>query len=154
MRVKHQATQEEETFWRLREEAWDTLSEAARTVLTQAEGTAYALRMVPSYCFQPEDYDEAMGKMRLATMELTDREHELLVRLWCAALAAAASIDPEDFETSTGYKVYRADLHSYYRVLSSMVEETLQEKRLAELRAEHERSMAEREPIDDSDIPF
>ena len=40
MTDEHLATQEEETFWRLREEAWDTLSEAARTVLTQAEGTA------------------------------------------------------------------------------------------------------------------
>ena len=77
-----------------------------------------------------------MGKMCLATMELTDREHELLVRLWCAAKAAHHSlIRPRRFRDSTGYKVYRADLHSYYRVLSSMVEETLQEKRRAEQRS-------------------
>jgi hypothetical protein len=128
------------------------LSEAARTVLTEAQLAAYATNMVRSYCFQPEEYDEAMEKMRLATAKITGYDHKMLVKHWCAALAAAASIDPEDFETSTGHRVYRANLHRYYRMLSRMVEKTLQKKRYAEI----EKEIAQREPveIDDLGIPF
>jgi hypothetical protein len=133
MTIEHQTTSEEAIFWRLLEDKWDMLSEAARTVFREAELTAYAANMIRNYAFQPEEYEEAMDKMLLAAAKLKDREDELLVKLWCAALAASASIDPEDVETSTGYRVYRADLHRYYRMLSGMVEDTLQEKKIAEL---------------------
>jgi hypothetical protein len=106
--------------------------------------------MVRSYCFGPEEYEEAMEKMRLATTALTDRECELLAKLWRAALAAAASIDADDFETLAGYRVYEGNLHWYYRMASGMLEEILEEKKLAELRKES----AQREPVDPSDLPF
>jgi alkylhydroperoxidase family enzyme len=132
------------------DETWGMISEAARTVIREAQSAAYAANMVRSYCFQPEEYDEAMEKMRLAAAKLSDRECELLGKVWRAALAAAASIDSEDFETLAGHRVYSGNLHRYYRMLSGMVEKILEEKRLAEIQKEH----AESEPEDISDIPF
>ncbi len=149
MATEHQTTQEEKAYGRLLNK--ETLSKAARTVLLEAELAASAAHMVHSYCFQwPTEYEEAMDKIRFAAAELTDSDRRLLAKVWRAALAAAASIDADDYETLTGYRVYRGDLHRYYRMLSRMVEEILQEKRLAELRQE----ILESEPLDDSDIPF
>src|SRR5829696_5721132 len=102
MTNEHRTTPEEEAYWRLLDEKWETLSEAARTVLREAEAAASVAKMVHNYCFQPEEYDEAMEKMRLAAVELSDRECELLAKIWRAALAAAASIDPSD-ERLVGY---------------------------------------------------
>jgi len=150
MTTEHQRTWEEEAYRRLLAENEGVLSEAARTVLGEAHSTAYAAHMVRSYCLQPEEYEEAMDRMRLAAAKLTHREHELLAKLWHAALAAAASIDADDFETLVGHKVHRGDLHYHYRMVSGMVERTLQEKKRAELRKESE----EREPVDLSDLPF
>ena len=149
MTIEHQATPEEEAYGRLLDEIWGMLSEPARAVLREAHSAAYAANMVHSYSFGPEEYEEAMQKMRYAAAELTDRELELLAKLWRAALAAAASIDPDD-ETVVGHKVDRGNLHRYYRMFSGMVEEILQEKKIAELHKE----MAEREPADVWDIPF
>ena len=149
MNTEYQTTREEEAYFRLLEEAKSELSEAAGIVIRKAQLAAYATNMVRSYCFQPEEYDEAMEKMRLAATQLTGRESELLATLWRAALAAAASIDPED-TTLVGHKVDRGDLHRYYRMLSGMVEKILEEKKLAELRKESE----ERGPVDLWDPPF
>lgn len=85
-----------------------------------------------------------------AVGELTDLEHELLAKLWRSALAAAASIDSEDFETLAGYCVYSGDLHWYYRMCSGMVEEVLQGRK----ETEHQKEVAEEEPEDFSDIQF
>jgi alkylhydroperoxidase family enzyme len=148
MTPEHRATPEEKAYGRVLDETWEMSSEAARTIIGEAQSAAYAANMVRSYCFQPEEYDEAMEKMRLAAAKLSDRERELLAKLWRAALAAAASIDSEDFETLAGYRVYSGDLHWYYRMLSGMVEKILEEKRLAELQKEH----AEREPEDNLGI--
>ncbi len=136
MTPEHQATPEEEAYGRVLDETWEMFPGAARTIIGEAQSAAYAANMVRSYSFQPEEYEEAMEKMRLAAAELSDRECELLAKLWRAALAAAASIDSEDFETLAGYRVYSGDLHWYYRMLSGMVEEILQEKRTGELRDE------------------
>ncbi len=149
MNTEHQTTREEEAYCRLLEEAKSELSEAAGIVIRKAQLAAYATNMVRSYCFQPEEYDEAMENMRLAATQLTGRESELLATLWRAALAAAASIDPED-TTLVGHKVDRGDLHRYYRMLSGMVEKILEEKKLAELRKESE----EQGPVDLPDPPF
>jgi hypothetical protein len=148
MTTEHQTTREEEAYWRLLEEM--ELSKAARTVLEEAQSAAYRANMVRSYCFQPEEYEEAMEKMRLAATKLSDRECERLAKLWRAALAAAASIDADDFETPAGRRVYSGDLHYYYRMVSGMVEQILQEKRYAGYRKE----IAEREPVDLPDAPF
>jgi hypothetical protein len=148
MTTEHQTTREEEAYWRLLEEM--DLSKAARTVLEEAQSAAYAANMVYSYCFQLEEYEEAMEKMRPAATTLTDHECELLGKLWRAALAAAASIDADDFETPAGRRVYSGDLHWFYRMSSSMVEKILQEKKYAGFRKE----IAEREPVDLPDPPF
>jgi hypothetical protein len=151
MATEYQATPEEEAYGRLLEEKWELLSEAARTMANEARLAAYATYMVHGYCgFQQEEYEEAMEKMRVAAAELSGHECELLAKLWRAALAAAASIDSEDFETLAGYRVYSGDLHWYYRMLSGIVEKILEEKRLAELQKEH----AECELEGISDIPF
>ena len=150
MTREHQVTPEEEAYGQLLDETWEMLSEPAHTVIGEAQSAAYAANMVRSYCFQPEEYEQTMEKMRLTTAELSNRECELLAKLWRAALAAAASIDSEDFETLAGYRVYSGDLHWYYRMFSGMVEKILEEKRLAELRKE----IVEQEPENIWDIPF
>lgn len=149
MTTEHQTTPEEETYGRLVEEAREVFSTAAATILTEAEGAAYGDNLIRSYIFGPEEYEEAMDKMRLAAVELTDREHELLAKLWRAALAAAASIDPEDDTPVAYYKARQGDFHWYYRMLSGMVQEILQENKSAMLR-----EAAEKKPDDFSDFPF
>ena len=150
MRTEHQTTREEEAFGQLLEETKDTFSEAVHTILSEADAAAYADHMVHNYSFHPQEYEEAMERMRSAATNLTEREHQLLAKIWRKALAAAASIDAEDFESSAGHKVSSADLHHYYRTVSSMIETTLEEKRSDEIRKE----IMDQEPLDDSDIPF
>jgi hypothetical protein len=65
-------------------------------------------------------------------------------------LAAAASVDADDYESLAGYRVYSGDLHYYYTMVSSMVERTLQAKKHDEFRKE----LAEQELVDDSEVPF
>ena len=150
MTTEHQITREQEAYGRLLEDMWEELSEPTRTVIGEAQSAAYAANMVRSYCFQAVEYKEAMEKMRRAAAGLTDREHKLVAKIWRAALAAAASIDSEDFETLAGYCVYSGNLHWYYRMISGMVEKILEERRIAELDME----IVERKPEDHSDIPF
>jgi hypothetical protein len=150
MTTEHQTTQEEEAYSRLLDEKWEMLSEAGHTVLGEAHSAAYRAEMVSSCSFQPEEYEEAMEQMRRAAAELTDRECALLATLWRAALAAASSLDPYDFETFAGFRVYQGDLYRYYRMFSGMIEEVVWEKKLVDFRKE----MAEEELIDQSDVPF
>jgi hypothetical protein len=91
-----------------------------------------------------------MEEMCLAAAGLSDREYELLAKLWRVALAAAASIYPDDFWPFTGYRTDRGDLHYYYRTVSGMIETILEEKIIAELR----KKSAELEPEDNEYIPF
>ena len=150
MTTEHQTTREEKVYGRLLEEVEDMLSEAVRTILSEAQAAAYAECMVHNYCFQPEEYDEAIEKMSLAAAKLTDSEHLLLAKIWRTALAAAASVDADDNESLAGYRVYSGDLHYYYRMVSSMVERTLQAKKHDEFRKE----LAEPESVDDWEVPF
>src|SRR5215218_498665 len=133
MRAKYQPTPEEEACRRFYEDSKEILSEAARTIFAAAEAEAYAFCLCRNYAYQPFEYDDAMDKMRLAATQITSRDRELLAKLWRSALAAAASIDPDD-ETPAGFRVVRGDLHRYYRMASGMVEKILQEKEFAELR--------------------
>ena len=133
MTTEHQRTPEEEAYDRLLDEIWEELSEPARAMIEKAQAAAYAAHLVRSYNFQWHiEFDEYMDKMRLAAVELTAGENKILARVWRAALAAAASIDSEDFETLAGYRVYSGNLHWYYRMVSNMVERILQERRIAE----------------------
>ena len=123
MTTVHQKTQQEKDYRQFLDEYWEVLSEQARTLIGWAETTADAVHLTRNYSFQwPEEYDEAMNRMRLAAAILTERDQELLAKLWRAALAAAASIDADDFETFVGHQVHRGDLHEYYRMISDMVE--------------------------------
>jgi hypothetical protein len=149
MNTEHQPTPEEKAYGRFLEEKRDVLSGAARTLLSKAQSAAYADHLISSYCFQPAEYEEAMEKMRLAAAEITGEDRKLLARLWRLALAAAASIDPDD-ESHAGHKVTSENLHWYYRTVSDMVEEILDEKKIAELREKREELKLE----DLDDIPF
>ena len=149
MTTEDHMTPEEEAYSRLIEEKGEVFSIAAQTVLSEAQWVAYALHLVSNYAFQPQEYEEAMQKMRLAANELTNHDGELLVKLWRAALAAGASIDPDD-RTPIGWRVCKGDLHPYYRMLSSMIEDTLQEKEIAELREK----TAKMKPEELWDVPF
>lgn len=156
MMAEHRRTPEEEVYGQLVDELWEGLSEQARTLLGEAQRAAYAAYMVYNCCYQWHfEYDEAMDRIRLAAAGLTDHEHKLLAKLWHAALAAAASVDANDYETLTGYRVYRGNLHRYYRMLSGMVEEVLGKILLERREAELQRKMAEREAEEFwDDIPF
>jgi hypothetical protein len=151
MTNEHRTTPEEEAYRRLLNEKWKTFSEAARTVVSEARSAAYGACMIYNYGFQwPQEHDEAMERMSIAAANLADHEHQLLAKIWRAALAAAASVDADDFESIAGIRVYAGDLHSYYRMVSGMIERTLQKKKIEEAR----RELAEREPIDYTDLPF
>jgi hypothetical protein len=151
---EYQETREEAAYWLHSEDQEDMLSEAARSVLEEAEGAAFAAFMVRNYCFQwPMEYEEAMEKMRQAATELTKQDRELLTELWRLALGAAASIDPDD-ETPAGSRASRGDLHQFWRMFSGMVEETLRERKRAEFDEKRRKELAERESEDLSDLPF
>lgn len=120
------ATPEEEALGHLMETNKELLSKAARTIVEEAGSASYAHTLASNYAFQPEEYEEAMRKMRLAAAELTDRDRELLAELVRASKVVATSIDPDD-ETPVGYRARRGDVHYYHSMASSMVEEILQE---------------------------
>lgn len=147
MTTEHEMTREEKAFEQFFDENKEMLSQSARTILVEAETAAYHVYLVYSCSFHPEEYEEAVEKMRLAVAETTARDRGLLMELVRRAIAASASIDPFDEETIVGYRVYRSDLHLYYRMVSDMVRDTLYEQFARE-------RDAELEPIDDSDIPF
>ena len=150
MTDEHQTTPEEEAYWRLVDEKWDELSEAARAVWQEADGLAHAQHLVNSYCVQLQEFDEADERMKHAAADLTDRDCELLRDYVRAAMRACASVDRFDFVTSAGWRVYSADLHRYYLMMSGMATDALRHRR-------HLISMerlAQEPPIDESDIPF
>ena len=75
-------TPEEEAFGHLMEVNKELLSAADRTILEEASSASYAHSLASNYSFQPEEYEEAMGKMRLAAAELTDRDRKLFAGLF------------------------------------------------------------------------
>jgi hypothetical protein len=149
MTTVHQTTQEEKAYIQFREDYWEGLSEPARTLIGVAQDVA-STEHLDNFLLQPEQHDEAMEEMCLAAAGLSDREYELLAKLWRVALAAAASIYPDDFWPFTGYRTDRGDLHYYYRTVSGMIETILEEKIIAELR----KKSAELGPEDNEYIPF
>lgn len=143
---EHSKTPAEEPFDGLIDESWNALSESARCVIKEAHLAADTPHLVSNVCFQPEEYEEAEEKMRLAAADVTDQECELLMELARRAIAAA-SVDLFDEDTLVGYGTYRRDLHKYYRMVSDMIEDTLYDK------WRRERS-AEEGQIDFDNIPF
>jgi hypothetical protein len=143
------ATPEEDSCERLIKDSWEELTEPARTMLKEARAAAYAEHLVHNVIFGPEEYEEAAQNLYHAALETTERDCEILAQIWRLALAAAASIDPAD-ETPAGHKINRGDVHYFYRMFSSMIEEALQKRRYAEL----QKKRAEREPEDLPELPF
>lgn len=144
MTTKHQMTREERAFHHRFREQSDSLSRAAHRLLEEASEAASRRCMADSYSYQDVEYEMALENMRLAATEPTDLDCEGLTKLWRYALAAAASMDHYDYETVVGRHVYPADLYSYYRMVSVMVEEVLLrivgEKRYAENQKENLKS--------------
>jgi hypothetical protein len=139
------ATPEEDTCERLMKDNWEELTEPARTMIEEARAAAYAEHLAHNYCFQPEEYEEAAENLYHAALEITERDCEILAKVWRVALAAAASIDPLD-ETPAGHKINRGDVHYHYRMFARMIEEALQEKNHPSLRnSRAERARRERE---------
>jgi hypothetical protein len=149
MTTEHLETPQEKAYEQFRDEFWEGLSEPARTLIDVAQDMAIPERL-KNFCLQPEEYYEAMEKMRLAAARLSDREYELLAALWRVAMAAAASIYPDDFCPITGYRADREDRHWYYRTVSIMIGQILQEKNIAELR----KKSAELVQEDLEDVPY
>ena len=118
----------EEAYRCLLDEEWEVLSDAARTIIKEAQLAAYATNMVHSYCgFQQAEYEEAMGKMHRAAGALAGRDRKILAEIVGVTKAAAASIDPED-RTPAGHKVDRSNVRWYYRMVSGMIEESLKDE--------------------------
>jgi hypothetical protein len=121
-------TPEEEALGKLWKETEGVLSEAAHTLIVEAHKASYAANLASSYNFGPEEYEEAMQKMRLEATRLTDRDREHLAKIVRGCEAAASSIDPDD-QTPAGYKVYCKELQwrRYYQMMFSMVDYVLQD---------------------------
>jgi hypothetical protein len=129
MPIEYRKTPEERTFDQLVEDEWESLSEAARTVLRKAGRAAYKTYLEHSPSYMPDHYEDDMKTMRLAAAELTYSDCEGLTNIWDSALAAAASIDPYDYETPVTCDACCAHLHKYYGMVSSKLEEVEREKR-------------------------
>jgi hypothetical protein len=155
MTTEHQLTPEEEALRRLLQEKDEAHSEAARTVIMEALVAAWNAHRFHHDGLYLEEYDEAMDRMRLGAACITDSDHQLLAKLWRAALAAASSIDPDD-ETPVGHKVDRGNPRRFYRMLSAILETILQEKEILQQTeyAELKRKLAEPEPEDFPDGPY
>jgi hypothetical protein len=120
-------TPEEEALEELVALNEEVLSEAARTILSEATLASHKLILAAAfYSFQPEEYEDAMQKMRLEVTRLTDQEREHVAKIARACEAAASSIDPND-ETPAGYGYCRGDVHWYYEMISEMVDDVLQD---------------------------
>ena len=132
MNTEHQTTPEERAFERLLDEAFEKLPEAAHIILQEAHEFPHGFYMVSGYGGDDlQKHEEAVEEMHAVGADLTDPECELLTKCWLGALSAAASVDPYDYETLTGHKVYRAHLHKHYRMFSSIVEEVVTKRKLA-----------------------
>jgi hypothetical protein len=117
-------TLEEEAFDRLLDEKRTLLSDEALDLVGIARHEAYKYNLVSTYAYQPFEYFMGMEDMVRLAGELTGDEREILAEVGRAAGAAAATIDLED-ERPAGYKVCRGDVHDYYAMAASMIEEAL-----------------------------
>ncbi len=147
MATYHEMTQEEEAFGRFYDENEDKLSPAAQTIVSKAWGAAYAEHLVRSYSFMPQEYEMACEDMRVAAVQLTDLDLELLKQVVRLLINASASIDSLDVDTLAGHRVYRSDLYRHYDMAARMIRSALS-------REFARRASAEQEPIDESELPF
>jgi hypothetical protein len=144
-------TQQEEAAGRLLEENVEELSEPAKMIIGEAHMMAYAMCLCRGYCYQPQEYEEAMTRMRRAATGLTDRDEELLEAHVMANMAASASRNRYDDDTIIGFRGEScADLHYYYGTVWNAIDDVLTFRTNLMAR----RRTAEQEPDDFSDVPF
>ena len=123
---KVKKTPEEEALGELVALNKEVLSDEARTILEEACSVSRKVNLAAAYyCYQPVQYEEAMQKLGLEVIRLTDSDREHLAKIARACEAAAASIDPED-QTPAGYRYWRGDVHFYYEMISDIVDDLLQ----------------------------
>jgi hypothetical protein len=103
----------------------EVLSEAARTLLDEANLLSYKETLTAGYGVCQEEYEEAMHKISLEATRLTARDRDHLAKIVRACKAAASSIDPDD-QTPAGYRACRVDVHWYYEMLFEKVDEALE----------------------------
>ncbi len=89
MTHEYRPTPEEEAFADLMEVGRKKLSEPARTILGEAGSAAYAENLVHSCSYQPQEFEEAMEKMRLAATKITEEDRRLLTEIVRAGKAVA-----------------------------------------------------------------
>ena len=128
MATGYRETREQKDYERMFEKHRELLSDAGYYVLQQARSAAYAAFMTrPAYRFQPQEYYEATQKMRRVTDELTERDRVRLSKIARAALAAAASIDPDDEDSTLWERWHLGKLYWMYRTVSNMLGDILRE---------------------------
>lgn len=124
--MTHEITLEQKAYKAMLDKKVEKLSEAGESILGEADSAALATNLVSWYCYQPEEYDEAMERMRLAATRITQQDHEILTEIVQAGFLAALSVDPND-RTPAPYGVGWGAYHWYYRMSSGMVDEVLQD---------------------------
>ena len=85
MAIGYQKTREERTFYQLVDEEWESLSEAARTVVRQAMGVAYKEYLIDSRIYMTQEYQDDIKAMRRTAAELIEHE-DLAFSLSCRRL--------------------------------------------------------------------
>src|SRR3712207_743086 len=89
--MTHENTLEEKAYESLLDEKLEKLSEAARSIIGRAHTEAYASWMIPNVIYYPEEYNEAVERMRLAATRITQRDREILAEIVRAGYLAASS---------------------------------------------------------------
>ena len=120
----YENTVEEKAYQALLDEKLETLSEPAYSILDEAETAAYSCYLIRNHCYQLEEHEEAIEKVRLAATRITQRDREILAEIVRASFLTALSIDPGD-KRPAGHKVDRGHHHYYYKNLSGLIDKAL-----------------------------
>src|SRR5215207_8704253 len=125
----YEYTPKEEAYEGLLNEVWETLSEAARSIVRRADTEAFTKCMLHNLEYTDEQFSEAMDSMHLAANRITQQDREILTEIMRVGFLAASSIDPDD-GTPAGYDMYRGGCHFYYNMSANMIGHILQESAL------------------------
>jgi hypothetical protein len=134
-------TSQEEAYLKLRCEAWNTWSEAARTLLGKVESAAWNefMEYYPLGEYEePSRCGEITDDIRVAAAGLSVGDLELFEELAQAAFRAAASISPKWNDRGWAEdRAYEPNPHDHYRLLCGLlwviwVEGVIERRRQAE----------------------
>lgn len=124
--MMREETVQEKDYGKLLDEKGDKLSEAARGIYNGAHRAAYGINLVPSVIYYPCEYDEEKKRMLDATTRITRWDRKTLREIAHAGFFAAYSLRYGD-QALVGRKMDVENLHQYYKTLSHMIEDTLEE---------------------------